>query len=73
MLNSNLRNKIISICEQKIEQKGDNLGLSFYAFFPNKNETPSQLMEVATWWIQLHELDHFVKAVKVKEMLQKGL
>jgi len=30
-------------------------------------------MEVATWWIQTHKLDHFVKAHKIKEMIQAGL
>ena len=28
-------------------------------------------MEAATWWIQTHRLDHFVKAHKVIEMIQK--
>lgn len=26
-------------------------------------------MEAATWWIQTHQLDHFVKARKIKEMI----
>ena len=48
--------------------KGDNVGLSFYAFFKNKNDNPELLMEAATWWIQTHKLDHFVKARTIKEM-----
>ena len=40
--------------------KGDKVGLSFYAFFANKNDNPDLLMEAATWWIQVHKLDHFV-------------
>ena len=59
-----LRAKIIRICNKKIEAKGDNVGLSFYAFFANKNDDPELLMETATWWIQIHKLDHFVKARK---------
>ncbi|MEG3753409.1 DUF6500 family protein [Psychromonas arctica] len=68
-----LRLKIIDICDQKIAKKGNNVGLSFYAFFANKNDNPELLMEVATWWIQIHKLDHFVKAHKIKEMIQTGL
>jgi len=68
-----LRVKIINVCNKKIESKGDNVGLSFYAFFANKNDNPELLMEAATWWIQTHELDHFVKAHKIREMIKAGL
>jgi hypothetical protein len=72
-MRSELRSKIIEVCEKKIAQKGDNVGLSFYAFFANKNDNPELLMEAATWWIQTHKLDHFVKALKIKEMVQGDL
>lgn len=65
-----LRDKIIQICEEKIAKKGDNIGLSFYAFFANKNDDPESLMQVATWWVQTHQLDHFEKAVKIKALIQ---
>ncbi|GAA0289703.1 DUF6500 family protein [Psychrosphaera haliotis] len=68
-----LRSKIIEVCDKKIALKGDNVGLSFYAFFANRNDNPELLMEAATWWIQTHQLDHFVKAHKVKEMIQNNL
>ena len=68
-----LRAKIITVCDKKIEQKGDNVGLSFYAFFANKNDDPELLMEAATWWISTHQLDHFEKAIKIKTMVQDGL
>lgn len=68
-----LRVKIIDICNKKIESKGDNVGVSFYAFFANKNDNPELLMEAATWWIQIHKLDHFVKASKIKDMVENGL
>ncbi|MCC4265044.1 DUF6500 family protein [Oceanimonas baumannii] len=68
-----LRARMIEVCDKKIAAKGEDVGLSFYAFFKNKNDNPDELMEAATWWIQTHELDHFVKALKVKEMVQKGL
>jgi len=58
---------------KKIAAKGDNVGLSFYAFFANKNTDPALLMEAATWWIQTHQLDHFVKAKAIKEMIVQGL
>ncbi|AZL84716.1 hypothetical protein EIJ81_08900 [Aliivibrio salmonicida] len=65
-----LRNKIIAVCNKKIEQKGGNVGLSFYAFFANKNDDPELLMEAATWWISTHKLDHFEKAIKIKTMVE---
>ncbi|MGB0895086.1 MAG: DUF6500 family protein [Parashewanella sp.] len=68
-----LRTKIIEVCDQKLAQKGDNVGLSFYAFFKNKNDDPELLMEAATWWIQTHQLDHFVKAQKIKQMVESNL
>ncbi len=69
-MNEQLKAKIIAVCNQKIEQKGANVGLSFYAFFANKNDNPKQLMEVAEWWIKTHELDHFEKATKIKAMIE---
>jgi hypothetical protein len=67
-MDSNLKKKIIRVCDQKIAQKGEGVGLSFYAFFANKNDDPELLMTAATWWIKTHELDHFEKAVKIKQM-----
>ncbi len=67
-----LRDKVIKVCNKKIEQKGDNVGVSFYAFFANKNDDPELLMEAATWWIQTHELDHFEKATKIIAMVEAG-
>jgi hypothetical protein len=28
-------------------------------------------MEVAEWWIMTHKLDHFEKAVKIKNLLEQ--
>ncbi|KZN55795.1 DUF6500 family protein [Pseudoalteromonas luteoviolacea] len=72
-MRQSLREKIIKVCEQKIDKKGEGVGLSFYAFFANKNDDSEVLMEAATWWIQTHQLDHFEKALKVKEMVKSGL
>ena len=69
-MTTELRHKIIEVCDLKISQKGDNVGLSFYAFFKNKNDNPKLLMEAATWWIQTHELDHFEKAIKIKALVK---
>ena len=63
----------MDVCTKKIETKGENVGLSFYAFFANKNDNPKLLMEVAEWWIAKHQLDHFEKAVKIREMVKKDL
>tara|TARA_R110000868_G_scaffold240197_1_gene494681 strand:- start:7 stop:216 length:210 start_codon:yes stop_codon:yes gene_type:complete len=65
-----LRDKIINVCEDKIKRKGENVGLSFYAFFTNKNDNSELLMEAATWWIKTHKLDHFEKAIKIKELVK---
>ena len=63
--------KIITICNDKIDKKGENVGLSFYAFFANKNDQPELLMEVAQWWILTHKLDHFEKAIKIRVMIER--
>ena len=64
-----LKAKIIAVCDKKIAAKGENVGLSFYAFFANKNDNPELLMQAATWWIHTHKLDHFEKAIKIKQMI----
>jgi hypothetical protein len=68
-MREHLKSKIIQVCDKKIAAKGPRVGLSFYAFFANKNDDPELLMEAATWWIQTHQLDHFEKAQKIKDML----
>lgn len=65
-----LKDKIIEVCNTKIAAKGENVGVSFYAFFKNKNDNPELLMEAATWWIETHKLDHFEKAVKIKNLVE---
>ena len=65
-----MKKKIVSVCEAKIAAKGNHVGLSFYAFFANKNDDPEQLMEVARWWIMEMKLDHFEKAEKIKSLVQ---
>ncbi len=69
-MRASLRHKAIAVCNAKIAQKGEGVGLSFYAFFANKNDDPELLMEAATWWIQTHRLDHFEKATKIRAMIQ---
>ncbi|MFV9552021.1 DUF6500 family protein [Algibacter sp. PT7-4] len=64
-----LKDKIIEVCDKKIAAKGENVGVSFYAFFKNKNDNPELLMEAATWWIKTHKLDHFEKAVRIKKLV----
>ena len=69
-MRESFKKKIIEVCNKKIEAKGLNVGLSFYAFFANKNDDPELLMEVAQWWILINKLDHFEKAIKIKEILE---
>ncbi|WP_412557760.1 DUF6500 family protein [Thalassospira sp. MIT1370] len=71
-MRQSLRAKIIAVCDHKIAQKGPDVGVSFYAFFANRNDDPALLMEAATWWIATHQLDHFEKATKIREMVLAG-
>ncbi|KJG02339.1 DUF6500 family protein [Photobacterium angustum] len=71
-MRTTLRNKIIDVCEKKIASKGEHVGVSFYAFFKNKNDDPEQLMEAAEWWIKIHQLDHFEKASKIRDLVEVG-
>jgi hypothetical protein len=70
MMRSGLKQKIIAVCDAKIAKNGGGVGVSFYAFFQNRNDDPELLMEAAEWWIKTHKLDHFEKAVKVKRMIE---
>ena len=69
-MRESFKSKIIEVYNKKIEAKGSNVGLSFYAFFANKNDDPELLMEVAEWWILTNKLDHFEKAVKIKKLVE---
>ena len=64
-----LRDKIIAVCDRRIADKGADVGLSFYAFFANRNDDPELLMEAAEWWIRTHQLDHFEKATRIRAMV----
>lgn len=68
-MRAELKAKIVQVCDEKIAKKGSNVGLSFYAFFANKNDDPERLMEAAHWWIIEHRLDHFEKADKIKALV----
>lgn len=72
-MNKVIRDKIIQVSDQKIFAKGENVVLSFYAFFANKNDKPILLMEVAEWWISKNQLDHFEKATKIRQMVTENL
>lgn len=67
-----MKQRIIDVCNSKIKQKGSGVGVSFYAFFANKNDNPTLLMEAAEWWILKNELNHFEKAVKIKKLLENS-
>lgn len=69
-MSKSIQEEIIQVCDEKIEKKGENVGLSFYAFFANRNDNPELLIEVAEWWILKHKLDHFEKALKIKNIVE---
>ncbi len=73
LMRATLRAKAIAVCNEKIAKKGETVGLSFYAFFASRNDDPELLMEAAEWWIGTHALDHFEKAVKIREMISSGV
>lgn len=68
-MRASLKQKIVEVCDRKLAEKGPGVGLSFYAFFANRNDDPELLMEAAEWWIRLHRLDHFEKATKVRDLV----
>ncbi|MDZ5731132.1 DUF6500 family protein (plasmid) [Enterobacter sp. D2] len=55
----------IKVCEASIASEGDDVGVSFYAFFANKNDAPECPMKISLWWIMEMKLDHFEKARKI--------
>lgn len=71
-METSLRLKAIAVCDKKIAAKGETVGLSFYAFFANRNDNPERLMQAAEWWIKKHKLDHFEKAVKIRDLITSG-
>lgn len=72
-MEESLRRHIIEVCDKKIASKGVNVGVSFYAFFTQKNDNPQLLMEAAEWWIKTHRLDHFEKAAKIKMLIESAV
>ena len=68
-MTDSMKQKIIQVCDSKIAKSGENVGLSFYAFFANKNDNPELLMKVARWWIEENQFDHFEKAQKIKKLV----
>ena len=72
-MRQSLRDKAVAVCNEKIAKKGEGVGLSFYAFFANRNDDPDLLMEAAEWWIKTHTLDHFEKATRIRQMILAGL
>jgi Family of unknown function (DUF6500) len=72
-MRKDLKEKIIQVCNKKIAAKGSDVGVSFYAFFENRNSDPELLMEAAEWWILTNKLDHFEKATKIRSMVEASL
>ena len=68
-MSATLKQKVMNVCNEKIAAKGDSVGLSFYAFFANKNDNPEWLTEAAEWWIREHRFDDFDTTVKRKRLI----
>ena len=45
-MNKEIREKIIQVCDEKINKKGTNVGLSFYAFFKNNIRFDGGLLSI---------------------------
>lgn len=58
---------------EQIDKKGENVNISFYYFYDNSNKNNAEVMQVATWWIEKHNLPHFVKAVVILELIETEL
>ena len=41
------KKKVSDICDEKVRAGGAEVGVSFYAFFKNKNDDPDLLVKVA--------------------------
>lgn len=72
-MNVELKNRMIKVCDEKMQNKGKDVGLSFYAFFANKNDNPELLMQAAEWWIMTNKLNHFEKATKIKKLVEDNV
>ena len=58
---------------EQIDKKGDTVNISFYYFYDNSNKHNTEVMQVATWWIQKHNLPHFVRAKIILELIEGEL
>lgn len=55
---------------EQIDKKSDTVNISFYYFYDNSNKYNTEVMQVATWWIQKHNLPHFVRAKIILELIE---
>lgn len=46
-MNKEIIRKMIRICDEKIQNRGEGVGLSFYAFFSNKNDNSKLLSKLS--------------------------
>jgi len=58
---------------KQIETKWEKVNISLYYFYDNSNENNAEVMQVATWWIQKHNLPHFVRAKTILELIDTEL
>lgn len=58
---------------EQINKKGEKVNISFYYFYDNSNTKNIEVMQVATWWIQKHNLPHFVRATVIIKLIEREL
>lgn len=63
-----LKEILLRDATRKLKRR-ETMSVYLLCLFKNKNDNPELLMEAAHWWIMEHKLDHFEKAVKIKQLV----
>ena len=58
---------------EQIEKKWEKVNISFYYFYDNTTQKNFKVMQVASWWIEKHNLPHFVRATTILEIVEAEL
>ena len=58
---------------EQIEKKWEAVNISFYFFYDNSTKYNKEVMQVAIWWIEKHNLPHFVRAKIILEIIEMEL
>ncbi len=58
---------------EQITKKWEKVNISFYFFYDNTTRKNPEVMQVANWWIEGHNLAHFVRATTILELIEVEL